>query len=69
MTKKNFIALANCIISANSQCSAYVQDHLRFSDNQISRLADFCQSQNPNFNCERWISYIAGECGPNGGKR
>jgi hypothetical protein len=67
MTKKNFIALANCIISANSRCSVYVQDHLRFSDNQISKLADFCQSQNPNFNRERWLSYIAGECGSNGG--
>jgi hypothetical protein len=28
-----------------------------------SRAADFCASQVPNFNRERWIDYIAGECG------
>lgn len=30
-------------------------------------LADFCVIQNPRFNRERWLAYIAGECGPNGG--
>ena len=30
-------------------------------------LADFCQSQNSNFNRERWLGYIAGTNGPNGG--
>lgn len=57
MTKKHFIALA---------------DHIRqgvYPKNQILQLADFCQSQNPQFNRERWLAYIAGECGPNGGKR
>lgn len=59
MTKKHFIELA---------------DHIRkcvtkFNDLQIEALADFCASQNPNFNRERWLSYIRGECGPGGGKR
>jgi hypothetical protein len=31
-------------------------------------LADFCASQNSRFDRERWLGYIAGECGPNGGK-
>jgi hypothetical protein len=37
-------------------------------------LADFCAAQNSRFDRERWLgrcwndSYIAGECGPNGGK-
>ena len=31
-------------------------------------LADFCQAQNSNFKRDRWIDYINGECGPNGGK-
>ena len=30
-------------------------------------LADFCQAQNPNFKRDRWLGYIAGECGPYGG--
>jgi hypothetical protein len=34
---------------------------------QIDRIADFCASQNANFNRERWLAYIKGECGPNGG--
>lgn len=31
-------------------------------------LADFCKSQNYRFDRGRWLAYIAGECGPNGGK-
>ena len=31
------------------------------------RAADFCQRQNGNFKRDRWLSYIAGDCGPNGG--
>jgi hypothetical protein len=31
-------------------------------------LADFCKAQNPNFNRDRWLDYIAGKCGKNGGK-
>jgi hypothetical protein len=58
MTKKHFIALA---------------DHIRlspvpFTERQIEILADFCQSQNGGFLRGRWLDYIAGECGPNGGK-
>jgi hypothetical protein len=34
----------------------------------VNRLADFCKNQNSRFDRERWLSYIAGECGPNGGK-
>ena len=59
MTKKNFIALADVI-----------RDDINdFTPNAIERLADFCQSQNPNFNRSRWLDYIAGKCGPNGGKK
>ena len=27
------------------------------------------EAQNPNFDRERWLAYVAGECGPNGGKK
>lgn len=33
-----------------------------------SELADFCIEQNGRFNRHRWLDYIKGECGPNGGK-
>ena len=31
-------------------------------------LASFCQQSNPRFLRQRWLDYIAGQCGPNGGK-
>lgn len=65
MTKKDFIALADMIRNANAH-----QDDASprvFEPEAISALADFCQAQNPNFKRERWLSYIAGECGKNGG--
>ena len=64
MSKRHFVALADAIRKHNEMCPANA-----FTIGQISVLADFCQSQNPNFNRERWLSYIAGECGPNGGSR
>jgi hypothetical protein len=66
MTKKTFIALADVIRRENQMTK--VTEHDPFAYRAITALADFCQSQNPNFNRERWLAYIAGECGPNGGK-
>lgn len=57
MTKKHFIALANHI-KANPET---------YTVTTVHALADFCQSQNPNFNRQLWIAYIGGICGPNGG--
>ncbi len=65
MTKKHFIALADAIREHDTHPFTQAQ----FETAQLRTLADFCQSQNPNFNRERWLSYIAGECGPNGGSR
>ncbi len=60
MRKKHFIALA---------------DHLRWefakhpNFNQIvESLADFCDAQSSSFNRQRWLDYIHGRCGPNGGR-
>jgi hypothetical protein len=62
MTKKHFIRFADYLRDTNSYCEP-------FSAKQLQHLADFCHEQNPKFNRERWISYIKGECGPNGGAR
>jgi hypothetical protein len=61
MGKKQFIALADVIRAADRLSS--------FSDYQISILAAFCEAQNPRFNRERWLGYIAGTNGPSGGAR
>jgi hypothetical protein len=60
MTNKHFIALADMIKGKVG--------HHRFNDDVINDLANFCQEQNPRFNKDRWVAYINGECGKNGGK-
>lgn len=58
MSKKDFIELAD-LIKARPHC---------FSGLAIESLADFCQDQNPNFMRNRWMDYLHGKCGKNGGK-
>lgn len=71
MTKRNFIALADAISDFNrrAQKAEYSLGRRTFNNEQLTCLADFCRSQNPNFDRERWLGYIHGDCGPNGGKR
>lgn len=64
MTKKHFIALADAIREFNSN-----PENIPIDGTVIVMLMDFCQSQNPCFNRLRWLGYIAGTCGPNGGAR
>jgi len=71
MTKKHFIALADAIRNYNQgafEAGSNIASPLQFTHTQVLALADFCQSQNSQFNRERWLGYIAGENGPNGGK-
>jgi hypothetical protein len=62
MTKKNFIALADFIKDYEKY------NEPRFTTQQIDVFVRFCASQNPQFNRERWLGYIAGTNGKNGGK-
>lgn len=67
MTKKHFIKLANIIRAQNNFPGTPERE--KFTATQIMILANFCADQNPNFNRERWLGYIAGENGPSGGAR
>jgi len=58
MTKKHFIALAEHI----------KRNRGLFSRESIETLADFLRSQNAQFKKDRWIEFIEGKCGQNGGK-
>lgn len=58
MTKKDFISLA-CLIRENPA---------DFGPDAIGLMATWFQDSNPRFNRDLWLSYIRGECGPNGGK-
>jgi hypothetical protein len=66
MTKKNFVALADSIREHNRL--AKVNGENAFTDDQLAALARFCAAESPRFKRERWLSYVAGECGPNGGR-
>jgi hypothetical protein len=57
MTKRHFIALADSIRYS----------HVVFTDEHLKVLADFCKSQNGQFNRAQWFGYIKGDNGPNGG--
>jgi len=74
MTKKHFIALADVLIALRPpQVGSHELQRERdagkldqWKDTR-NALGDFCQSQNGNFNRDRWLAYIAGQRGPNGG--
>ena len=74
MTKKTFIALADVVRELDNRAVLVTtklgldRKVVTFED-VLLELAWFCQSQNPRFNRARWIAYINGECGPNGGQR
>jgi hypothetical protein len=71
MSKKHFIKLADANRRYNANtfpAGANTVSPLQFGHTQILALADFCQEQNSNFNRERWLDYIAGNCGPSGGR-
>lgn len=76
MTKKHFIALADYIRQTrpSGQGNPVAESDLHYIGERVQweymrdQLADFCQSQNPRFNRERWIGYINGTNGKNGGK-
>ena len=67
MSKKHFIALADVIIAARrankNGCSTGM-----FQNGEVLEIAEFCKSQNSDFNRECWIAYIDEKCGSSGGK-
>jgi len=65
MSKKHFIALADAIKQHNDDPRSLKPV---FSKDHLETLARFCRGQNSSFKETRWLDYIAGECGPNGGE-
>jgi hypothetical protein len=67
MSKRDFVALADALRrekpGENWNPNKRVQWEL-----DVKAIADVCAVANPRFKRERWMSYIAGECGPNGGR-
>ena len=74
MTKKHFIALANVLKASEpiGKREGYSEQYENGRHVQwcwmVECIAGLCEQENPRFNRQRWLDYIAGECGPNGGK-
>ena len=74
MTKKHFIALADAIRESQpakdkAEGESVTQDVSRGQwSRDVLAIADVCQASNPRFDRERWLGYIAGTNGKNGGK-
>lgn len=66
MSKKHFIALADMMREHNRLVGDRGPN--LFNHGHIGALAGFCLAQNPQFNTDRWINYLNGKCGSNGGK-
>ena len=67
MTKKHFIALANAIREENAHSEKDGLPLMIDNAAQIT-LAAFCLQQNTELLRGRWIDYVEGRCGSNGGK-
>lgn len=75
MSKKDFIALADALKTSKpvKVSSRYTLAEFEMMLSQwhsdCLTVADACKAASSTFKRDRWLSYIAGECGPNGGKR
>ena len=65
MSKKDFIALADTIRDYNETAEDIGQKP--FDRRHLDVLASFCMDQNSQFKWSRWMDYVAGKCGKNGG--
>ena len=68
MTKKHFIALADSIKEHNSNVAEGWLKSEPFDEEQLKTIAGFCYRENNRFDRQLWFDYIAGNCGPDGGK-
>ena len=71
MTKRHFIALADVLretepLKLNQKNARASAEHRQW-ELMRDALASFCETQNPRFLLHRWLGYVNGECGPNGG--
>lgn len=69
MHKREFVALADRLRSERESDGLLSDLSPEHYEDVLSTLAGFCASTNDRFMRERWLSYVRGECGPNGGSK
>lgn len=69
MSKKDFIALADAFIFAKPDLdgTTIATGMIDQYEKDIEAVAHVLAASNPAFKRSRWLAYIAGECGSNGG--
>lgn len=68
MSKKDFIALALADALKESRPLFGQEDQsLKQWNHDVETVRRVC-AMNPRFNSQRWLDYIAGKCGKNGGR-
>ncbi len=69
-SKQDFVELADAIREHNHKVRSRGNwGGAEFLGCHLATLAGFLQASNPKFDKQRWLDYIAGRCGPGGGKR
>jgi hypothetical protein len=69
MTKKHFILLADAFRQTMpAPGDLFDQGLVEQWESDVNTVAKTLKSNFPRFNTSRWIGYIKGENGPNGGK-
>ena len=69
MTKKHFIALADALRGTQPTIHPEGAGY-RYQwqwEQDVQAVADFCQAQSSRFNRGRWLDYVNGLCGQDGG--
>jgi hypothetical protein len=67
MSKKDFIGLADIVKDIGNMTDWQDEGNAVISEFEL-RLCDYFKMTNERFKEDRWLSYIAGTCGKNGGK-
>jgi hypothetical protein len=66
MSKQDFIKLADALRAEKPAPNWSANKHVQW-EQDIKAIADACASANPRFMRERWLLYVNGKCGKNGG--
>ena len=65
MSKKYFIALADAL-RAEKPADNWLNKKVQW-DMDVRAICRVLAASNPRFNELRWMQYVNGQCGPNGG--
>ena len=67
LTKKHFIALGTTIKEMPTHTVGKNIKVVKYED-MLDALVAFCRGENPYFSEDTFRGYVAGTCGPSGGK-